>query len=47
MILLKFGVLMLLGKGYYMSFIYANLIHSLSNVAKGRLNKRMEVVSNG
>jgi hypothetical protein len=44
---MKLGILALLGKGYYMSFIYANLIHSLSGIAKTKLTKKLEVVSNG
>jgi hypothetical protein len=46
MLLLKLGVLALLGKSYYMSFIYANLICSTSNMLKRKLNKQLEVVTN-
>lgn len=41
----KLLILLFLGKGYYVSFMYANLINSVTNTIKVKLNKRFEVTN--
>lgn len=44
MLLFKFGLLAIMGKKFYSSFLLANLvIHSTQNI-KSKLNRKLEVV---
>jgi hypothetical protein len=42
MLLIKLGVLMLLGKPYYLPFVYSHLLLHTTQSIKRKLNKKLE-----
>lgn len=42
MLLIKLGILAVLGKQYYLPFVYVHLFHQITQGFKKRLNKKLE-----